>query len=164
MARFRNGLPGEETPMRTLVWCTIALAAAQVAAAAPGTVVALRATLTPRAQLPAPNGDVGAARGSFRATFDRASATLRWRLTSSELTGHAVAAFVHRGGPRHVTDPSGSDRVARLCGPCPSTASGVVRVPPRTFAALLARHQAYVDVQTDANVSGEIRGPIVVAK
>jgi hypothetical protein len=118
--------------------------------------VQLRALLNAANEVPAPTGDVAAARGTFTAATTRTAtgATLQWRLTFSGLTGDATAAHIHTG-QRDQAGPV----VVSLCGPCASGASGSADVD----AALLRTIQsggAYVNVHTGTNRAGEVRGQL----
>jgi hypothetical protein len=109
-------------------------------------------------EVPAPNGDVAAARGTFTATVSgtASGATLNWELTFSGLTGAANAAHIHtgaRGTPGPVVVP--------LCGPCQSPASGTANVSATVLEALQTGG-AYANVHTSANAAGEIRGQLAV--
>ena len=107
-------------------------------------------------EVPAPTGDVSAARGAFTATAsqDGTGAGLSWSMTFDGLTGPATAAHIHvapRGQPGPVVVP--------LCAPCTSPASGTANVDATVLAAIQAGG-AYVNVHTDRNRAGEIRGQV----
>ena len=139
--------------------CTFGIAAALAGATPTRTAadaIQLRGLMSASDEVPAPTGNVAAAKGTFTATATRtaAGATLEWRLTFSGLTGHANAAHVHRAA-RGVAGPV----VIPLCGPCTSGATGTANAD----AALLASIQSgetYVNVHTTANPAGEIRGQL----
>jgi hypothetical protein len=141
---------------------TLALALAVVAAAdarTQATSIGLIATMNAPSEVPAPTGNVAAARGSFTATVSRTDtgATLVWQMTFSGLTGPATAAHIHvagRGQPGPVVIP--------LCSPCASPASGTATVDAAVLAALQTGG-AYVNVHTDTNRAGEVRGQVGVA-
>jgi len=118
--------------------------------------VQLRGVLSAANEVPAPTGDVAAARGTFTATTTKTAtgATLAWRLTFSNLTGDAIAAHIHTG-QRDQAGPV----VVSLCGPCTSGATGSADID----AALLRTIQsggAYVNVHTGTNKAGEVRGQL----
>ena len=123
------------------------------------TAIGLIATMNGPSEVPAPTGDVSAARGVFTATAsqDGTGAGLTWSMTFDGLTGPATAAHIHiaaRGVPGPVVVP--------LCAPCTSPASGTANVDAATLAALQTGG-AYVNVHTDRNKGGEIRGQVGVA-
>ena len=115
--------------------------------------------MNPSSEVPAPTGNVSGARGAFAGTATR-SATggdLVWQMTFSGLTGPATAAHIHvaaRGQPGPVSVP--------LCAPCTSPASGTSTIDEAVLAALQTGG-AYVNVHTDTNRAGEVRGQVGVA-
>ena len=122
------------------------------------TTIGLIATMNAPSEVPAPAGDVSAARGTFTATATQSAngAALQWQLTFTGLTGPGTAAHIHiagRGQPGPVSVP--------LCGPCTSPASGTANVDAAVLAAL-ENGGAYVNVHTDTNKPGEIRGQVGV--
>ena len=107
-------------------------------------------------EVPAPTGDVSAARGAFTATVTKSGsgATISWQLSFSGLTGNAVAAHIHSGAtgtPGPVVVP--------LCGPCQSPSSGTAALTQATLDVIEAGN-AYVNVHTPTNGPGEIRGQL----
>lgn len=82
------------------------------------------------------------------------SASLKWRLTFSRLTGRAAAAHIHIGR-RGVAGPV----IVPLCAPCASGATGRATTSATALAALESG-RAYVNVHTSRNPAGEIRGQI----
>ena len=120
------------------------------------TTIGLIATMNAPSEVPAPTGDVSAARGAFTATAsqDGTGAGLTWSMTFDGLTGPGTAAHIHvapRGQPGPVVIP--------LCAPCTSPASGTATVDAATLAAIQTGG-AYVNVHTDRNRAGEIRGQL----
>ena len=148
-------------PRGILVVAAATLGLAMVAAAAArgeATTIGLIATMNAPSEVPAPTGDVSVARGTFTATANAsgAGASLQWEMTFDGLTGPGTAAHIHvapRGQPGPVSVP--------LCGPCTSPASGTATVDATVLAALEAGG-AYVNVHTDRNRAGEIRGQVGV--
>lgn len=139
--------------------CAIALFVAGSATARPeATSIKVATIMTAAAEVPAPKGEVGAARGTFSATVTKSDtgATVSWEMTFSGLTGPAGAAHIHAG----QTGAPGPVVVA-LCGPCTSPASGTANATPAALAALQSGG-AYVNVHTATNAPGEIRGQIGV--
>ncbi len=143
----------------TAVTLVLALTVAGAAAArTQATMINVTAAMTAAQEVPAPTGDVTAARGTFSATVTRSEtgAVMTWQLSFSGLTGAAGAAHVHiapRGQPGPVVVP--------LCGPCVSPASGTANIDASVLNAL-ETGRAYANVHTAANAPGEIRGQIGV--
>ena len=135
----------------------IALAVTAGAAARPeASSITLRTVLSAGQEVPAPTGDVSAARGSFTATVTRSDsgASITWELTFSGLTGNAGAAHIHQaatGTPGPV--------VLALCGPCQSGQTGTATLSDAALAAIESGN-AYVNVHTPTNAPGEIRGQL----
>lgn len=118
--------------------------------------IGLIATMNAPSEVPSPTGDVSGARGTFTATATRSAtgASVSWQMTFTGLTGPGTAAHIHvaaRGQPGPVVVP--------LCGPCTSPASGTADVDA-TILAALQTGGAYVNVHTDRNRPGEIRGQL----
>jgi CHRD domain len=122
------------------------------------TTIDVLATMNSASEVPAPTGNVSGARGAFSATFtgSGAGATLDWQLSFSGLTGPATAAHIHVAG-RGQSGPV----AVPLCGPCTSPASGSASVDAAVLTALVSGG-AYVNVHTDTNKAGEIRGQLGV--
>ena len=99
------------------------------------------------------------ARGSFSGTVveNGKSATLRFKLTYSHLSGKATAAHIHLG-KRGV---AGNVLVPLCAGNCRSGMTGKA-----TFSSdvvdKIERGQTYVNVHTAKNPAGEIRGQVKV--
>ena len=123
------------------------------------TTIRLATVMTAAQEVPAPTGNVAAARGTFAANVTKSDtgALVDWQLTFEGLTGPAGAAHIHvapSGQPGPVAVP--------LCGPCQSPASGSANVDATVLAALTSGG-AYVNVHTAANGPGEIRGQLAIA-
>lgn len=105
----------------------------------------------------------------------RADATalirLQWReydglfdLVTWHLTGAMTEAHIHLGRPG-----TSGRRLIRLCGrglgmrPCRSQMDGSFTFSIRTFLRLFRKHGAYIDIHTDQNPAGELRGQITAA-
>jgi hypothetical protein len=132
--------------------------AGSAGARAQATRIQVSGAMTATQEVPAPSGDVTAARGTFTGSVTRsgADAVLTWRLTFSGLTGAAAAAHIHTGA-RGQAGPV----AVPLCGPCESPASGTATLTPTVLQALVAGG-AYANVHTAANGAGEIRGQVGV--
>jgi CHRD domain len=104
---------------------------------------------------PSPKGTKAGASGTFKATLT--GTTLKWTLTYTNLTGPAVAAHIHLG----ARGKNGIALVA-LCGPpsCKSPMSGSANSVTDDVGALMLKAGAYVNVHTNKNPEGEIRGEI----
>ena len=137
----------------------VALAVAGSAVGRPqASTIRVSALMTAAQEVPAPKGDVAAARGTFSATVTRSgtSDVMTWQLTFTGLTGPAGAAHVHLG----ATGVAGGV-VVPLCGPCESPVSGTANVDATVLNAL-ETGGAYANVHTPTNAPGEIRGQIGV--
>jgi hypothetical protein len=137
----------------------LALFVAGAAIAQPqATTIRVSTAMNAAQEVPAPKGDVAAARGTFTATVTKSDsgASLNWEMTFSGLTGPAGSAHIHTG-QTGVAGPV----VVPLCGPCQSPASGTADVNASVLAAL-QNAGAYVNVHTATNAPGEIRGQIGV--
>jgi len=131
-----------------------------LAALAIGTVVAfagsafaekMKATLDGKSEVP-PN--TSNATGTADIDYDPASKKLSWKLTYSGLTGPATAAHFH--------GPAAPGANAGVKVPIPNTASGSEGSATLTDeqAADLTAGKYYVNVHTEANKGGEIRGQV----
>ena len=97
------------------------------------------------------------AHGLFKATLS--GSTLKWKLTYAKLTGPAMAAHIHmaaKGKSGNVLIP--------LCGAAPACTSGVHGSITATASLKTAfkKHLLYVNVHTDKNPAGEIRGQLAL--
>lgn len=132
-----------------------ALGVVGVTGAAPAKTMALKATMNVGQEVPKPMGAAGAT-GAFTASLAD-NGTLKWKMTFRKLTGAAGAAHIHIGKP----GKAGPVAVA-LCGPCTSGKGGTVKVPRKYWAAVTSGG-AYVNVHTEKNAGGEIRGQVKAA-
>ena len=110
------------------------------------------ATLNARQEVPHPVGTKAGAAGKFTATVT--GTKIAWKLTFSHLTGPANAAHIHagkKGVPGNVIVP--------LCGPCSTGQTGTATLTSAQLAQLKAG-TTYVNVHTNKNQGGEIRGQI----
>ena len=114
-----------------------------------------KAALTAAQVTPPVKGAKPGASGTFKATLT--GTTLKWSLTYKNLTGPAVAAHIHLGAP-------GKNGIAliALCGPppCKSPMTGSANSVTDDIGALMLKAGAYVNVHTNKNPEGEIRGKI----
>ena len=122
------------------------------------TTIKLSGALNSAQEVPAPTGDVSAARGTFTATVTatETGATVAWQLAFSGTTGPASAAHIHTG-PRGTA----GGVIVALCGPCVSPASGTANVDASVLSAIQTG-STYANVHTGTNKAGEIRGQIGV--
>jgi hypothetical protein len=116
-------------------------------------ILTFKAALTAAQVTPHPKGTKPGASGTFKATL--AGTTLKWTLTYKNLTGPANAAHIHLG----ARGKNGMALVA-LCAPCKSPVSGTANSVTDDEAALMMKAGAYVNVHTDKNAEGEIRGEL----
>jgi Cu/Zn superoxide dismutase len=109
-------------------------------------------------EVPAPKGDVSAARGSFTGTLTKSDtgAVLNWQLSFSNLTGNAIAAHIHIAA-RGVAGPV----FVPLCSPCTSGVTGTANINANVLEAIQT-DRAYVNVHTPTNPAGEIRAQVTL--
>ena len=149
-------------PSSSVAACALALVLGVAGAAAStrshATALRMSAPMSAAQEVPAPTGDVSAARGTFTATATKSGtgAMLAWQLTFSGLTGRATAAHIHIGA-RGVAGPVS----VPLCGPCEADTTGTATVNATVLQALQAG-LAYANVHTPTNRAGEIRGQVAV--
>lgn len=142
------------TLMLRSVLAGIACAALAVAAPAKAETVTLKASLSPSKEVP-PTKSNGT--GEVTATYDTASKKLSWKGAYSGLTGPATMAHFH--------GPSGPGKNAGMAVPI---FAGAAAKSPFAGAVALTDVQArqvlagewYVNVHTEANKAGEIRGQL----
>jgi opacity protein-like surface antigen len=130
----------------------VAVAASAAAALAATHSTVWTAALTSGQEIPKQTVKDTAAHGKFKGTLT--GSTLKWKLTFSKLTGPATAAHIHMG----AMGKSGNV-VIPLCGPCKSGMTGTATVTAAIKTAF-KKHQLYVNVHTDKNPAGEIRGQL----
>jgi len=145
---------------RTIVPCAVAAAGilgitslASGASMQRASSATFKATLTVGQVTPPVKGTKAGASGTFRATLT--GTVLKWTLTYKNLTGPAFAAHIHLGA-------RGKNGIAviALCGPCKSPMSGSANSVTDDVTALMLKAGAYVNVHTNKNPEGEIRGEI----
>ena len=113
-------------------------------------VVNLKAAMNAGTEVP-PNSSSGT--GTLTATYDTASKKLSWKGSYSGLTGPATAAHFHTG------EPGKNGGVALPITPNASPFEGSATLTDAQAADLLAG-KWYVNVHTEANKGGEIRGQV----
>jgi CHRD domain len=122
------------------------------AAPALAEMVNLKGDLKASSEVPANDSK---ATGSFTATYDTASKKLSWKGTYSGLTGNATAAHFH--GPAEAGKNAGVVVPFKETGP---SFSGTADLTDAQAADLMAG-KWYVNVHTQANPGGEIRGQVM---
>ena len=111
----------------------------------------MKVTLNSAAEVP-PNNST--ATGTADVTFDTATKLLTWKVNYSGLTGAATMAHFH--------GPAEAGKNAPVVVPIPNTASaaeGSATLTDAQAADLLAG-KYYINIHTDANKGGEIRGQV----
>ena len=136
----------------------VSLVAVGLAVGAARSTYKVGATLTAKAEVPAPAGAAGA-KGTFTGKYvenKNGSGLLTWKLSFSGLTGAGTAAHIHMG-KRGVA----GNVIVPLCAPCKSGGTGKAKISKSVIAALEGG-KAYVNVHTTKNPAGEIRGQVKV--
>jgi hypothetical protein len=113
-------------------------------------VVNLKSTMNASSEVP-PNQSKGT--GTLTATYDTSSKKLSWKGNYSGLTGPATAAHFHSG------ESGKNGGVVVPISPSSSPFEGSATLTDAQAAELLAG-KWYVNVHTDANKGGEIRGQV----
>ena len=138
------------TALRTaLAGLALTMAGALVSPAT-AEVVNLKAAMNAGTEVP-PNSSAGT--GTLTATYDTASKKLSWKGSYSGLTGPATAAHFHTG------EPGKNGGVALPITPNASPFEGSATLTEAQATDLLAG-KWYVNVHTEANKGGEIRGQV----
>ena len=138
------------TALRTaLAGLALTMAGALVSPAT-AEVVNLKAAMNAGTEVP-PNSSTGT--GTLTAAYDTASKKLSWKGSYSGLTGPATAAHFHTG------EPGKNGGVALAITPNASPFEGSATLTDAQAADLLAG-KWYVNVHTEANKGGEIRGQV----
>ena len=138
------------TALRTVLAGLALTMAGALVSPATAEVVNLKATLNASSEVPA-NSSTGT--GTLTATYDTASKKLSWKGSYSGLTGPATAAHFHTG------EPGKNGGVALAITPNASPFEGSATLTDAQAADLLAG-KWYVNVHTEANKGGEIRGQV----
>jgi hypothetical protein len=131
---------------------TIALAACNSMSSAPKPAT-FGATLNGANEVPA-NATTG--KGDATVSLDKATKTLSWNVTYSGLTGNATAAHFHPAAPGANANPV----IPIATGSVPNPAVGTAVLTDAQIADLTAG-KWYINIHTQANPGGEIRGQVV---
>jgi len=118
-------------------------------------VVNLKATMNAKSEVP-PNSSP--ATGTLTATYDTSSKKLSWKGSYSGLSGPATAAHFH-SGEAGKNGPVANGPVAVPITPATSPFEGSATLTDAQANDLLAG-KLYVNVHTEANKGGEIRGQV----
>lgn len=129
---------------------TLALTAVSIAGTR--TMMGVSAKLTAGQEVPKQAVKAAAATGKFVGTLD--GNKLSWKLTFSHLTGHATAAHIHIGAMGKA-----GNVLASLCSPCMNGVHGTTTLSGAARTQL-SHHKLYVNIHTDKNPNGEIRGQL----
>lgn len=113
--------------------------------------ITMKVNLTSAAEVP-PNTSPG--KGTADVTYDTASKLLTWKVSYSGLTGPATMAHFH--------GPAEAGKNAPVAVPFKDAASGAEGSATLTDAqaADLMAGKMYINVHTEANKGGEIRGQV----
>jgi hypothetical protein len=132
-----------------------------VGLAAAGTTYKVSASLNARQEIPKQVVKAPTARGSFSGTVAEGarSATLKWRLTFSHLTGAATQAHIHLG----KAGVAGNVVVPLCAGNCRSGMTGTAKIT-RKLVDQIEAHKTYVNIHTAKNPAGEVRGQVNVTE
>ena len=137
--------------MRKTVFVTLALATS-VAFAGAAFAEKFKATLDGKSEVPA---TTSTGTGTADIDYDAATKKLSWKLTYTGLTGPAKAAHFH--GPAEPGKNAGVE--VAIPGATSSPAEGSATLTDAQ-AADLTGGKLYVNVHTEANPGGEIRGQV----
>ena len=136
--------------LRSTLTGLTASAAIALAWPAMAEVVNLKASMNATNEVP-PNSSKGT--GTLTATYDTTSKKLSWKGSYSDLTGSATAAHFHSG------EPGKNGGVVVPIAPATSPLEGSATLTDAQATDLLAG-KWYINVHTDANKGGEIRGQV----
>ena len=116
------------------------------------TMMGVSANLTAGQEVPKQVVHDMAATGHFVGTLS--GRKLSWKLTFSHLTGSATAAHIHIGAMGKA-----GNVLASLCSPCHSGVKGTTTLSAAARRQL-SQHKLYVNIHTDKNPNGELRGQL----
>jgi hypothetical protein len=138
---------------KALMISAITLAASfGLSASASAEVMKMKADLSAASEVPAVNSP---GKGTAEVTYDTASKKLSWKLNYTGLTGPATMAHFH--GPASVTE----NHAPAVPIPDPKSGTEGSATLSDAQAKDLMDGKYYVNVHTDANKAGEIRGQVV---
>ena len=131
--------------------CAIVGSFIALTSAASAEKMTMKVALNSAAEVPPNNSK---ATGTADVTFDTATKLLTWKVNYSGLTGAATMAHFH--------GPAEAGKNAAVVVPIPNTASGAEGSATLTDAqaADLLAGRYYINVHTEANKGGEIRGQV----
>jgi len=135
-----------KTMFATLVFATV------IAFAGPAFADKYKAALDAKSEVP-PNAS--AATGTADIDYDPATKKLSWKVTYSGLSGPATAAHFH--GPAEASKNAGVAVAIPNAGTSPVEGSATLT---DTQAADFTAGKYYVNIHTQANPGGEIRGQV----
>lgn len=139
-------------PKFNVLLATFAVSASVAfAGAASAETMKMKATLDGKSEVPA---NTSAGTGTADITYDTSAKKLSWKMTYSGLTGPATMAHFH--GP---AEPGKNAPVAVPITPATSPSEGSATLTDAQAADLMAG-KYYVNVHTEANKGGEIRGQV----
>ncbi|HEY4855835.1 MAG TPA: CHRD domain-containing protein [Xanthobacteraceae bacterium] len=138
------------TTVRSALTGLACIVAVALAWSAKAEVVNLKASMNASSEVP-PNSSNGT--GTLTATYDTSGKKLSWKGSYSGLTGPATAAHFHSG------EPGKNGGVAVPITPSTTPFEGSATLTDAQAAELMAG-KWYVNVHTDANKGGEIRGQV----
>ncbi|MBI5263831.1 MAG: CHRD domain-containing protein [Bradyrhizobium sp.] len=137
--------------MKTILFATLALGTATVLAS-PAGAEKLKATLDGKSEVPP---ITTSAAGTADLDYDAASKKLAWKLSYSGLSGPATAAHFH--GPAEAGKNAGV--AVAIPNATKSPVEGSATRTDAQAADLLAG-KYYINIHTQANPAGEIRGQV----
>ena len=132
----------------------ILLAATAVASPTSAATIKLKADLKASNEVP-PNNSKGS--GSVDLTFDEATKKLTWKGTYKDLTGPPIGAHFH--GPAQSGKNAGILVPIFVVPKTPSPFEGSATLTDEQVGYLNAG-MLYVNIHTDANKAGELRGQV----
>jgi CHRD domain len=151
LKRRRPTSTGREQAMSKTVYAALAFAAT-VALAGPAFADKYKATLDAKSEVP-PNAST--ATGTADIDYDPATKKLSWKVTYSGLSGPATAAHFH--GPAEAGKNAGVAVAIPNATSSPAEGSATLN---DTQAADFTAGKYYVNIHTQANPGGEIRGQV----
>lgn len=135
----------------------LAVACATLAPAAEAATVAWTATLDQAQEVPSP-APVPEAGGSASGTVDTDTGLLTWEVIFAGLSGPALFGHFHAPAPAGATAPVVVD-IGGITGFTSTVTSGSATIPLAGVEALLDGLY-YINVHTELNPAGEIRGQV----